>query len=523
MVGRILLFGSALIAGNGALASEAPVSVDIESHGADLVEVTLTNVTDGSLSILSWGTPFESVISHDIFDIHAADDLTQTQLGYKGRSVKRGDPLPEDFIALAAGESIQQYLSLSVYYAIPVHGAYTLEYDGSIIFRTPEKPMTHQSGVEIDGQVKKQVAENHIQSALLSSDSITVELTPPPETRAARVPAYFSCSVNQQSELVLALQATEEITNVARNDLASLVGDARLNSPRYRNWFGEYSSERFQTVLNTFNSASNVLANERIEFDCRCDEAGLYAYVFPSDPYRIYPCPNFWAATLTGTDSRAGTVLHELTHFPSINGTDDFEYGKTSVALLASTNPDQAVNNADSYEYFAENTPGLAISNFLVFTDMSVGVSEASDLRAGESSFYKVTGANYVQLTSVSGDADLYVYDTAANLNVVCQSTALGSAVDRCELNSAVTVYIEVRGYQDSQFSVVAQSNNPVVPEPEPEPEDPVVVTPEGGDGTTTGGSSGESSGGGIAGMSFLLLLASRRFRREVAPGGDVR
>lgn len=509
MVLKAMLMASMLFAGNSGLASEASLRVAVESHGADLVEVTLTNATEESLSVLSWGTPFESVISHDIFDIRSADDLTQTNLAYKGRSVKRGDPLPEDFINLDAGESIRQFLSLSVYYAIPRQGAYTLEYNGSLVFRSPD---SDQSTGEVDRQIKSvglaDTAEDQRQLAQVASGSITIDLIPPPEIRAARVPAYFSCSADQQADLITALQASEEITNVARDGLAGLIGDARLNSPRYKNWFGIYSASRYQTVLDTFNMASNVMANDQIEFDCSCNEAGLYAYVFPSDPYRIYPCPSFWSASLTGTDSRAGTLLHELTHFPAVNGTDDFEYGKASVARLATTNPDQAVNNADSYEYFAENTPNLAISNQLIFTDMALGVSEFSELRIGESSFYKVAGADYVVLTSTAGDADLYVYGTAENQNVICQSLST-DGVDRCDLNPSATAYIEVRGYEATQYSVLAQSNTPT--EPEPEPEVPVVVvTPETGP-TETGGNSG---GGGAAGLSLILLFACRRLRR---------
>ena len=62
---------------------------------------------------------------------------------------------------------------------------------------------------------------------------------------------------------------------------------------------------------------------------------------------------------LTGTDSKAGTLIHEMSHFTVVAGTDDYVYGQAGAKNLAITNPNNAVNNADNHEYFAENTPAL--------------------------------------------------------------------------------------------------------------------------------------------------------------------
>ena len=62
---------------------------------------------------------------------------------------------------------------------------------------------------------------------------------------------------------------------------------------------------------------------------------------------------------MTGTDSKAGTLIHEMSHFTVVAGTDDHAYGQTAARNLAKSNPKLAVDNADSHEYFAENTPNL--------------------------------------------------------------------------------------------------------------------------------------------------------------------
>ncbi len=58
-------------------------------------------------------------------------------------------------------------------------------------------------------------------------------------------------------------------------------------------------------------------------------------------------------------DSKGGTIIHEVSHFNAVAGTDDIVYGQSGAKSLAISDPNGATNNADSHEYFAENTPSL--------------------------------------------------------------------------------------------------------------------------------------------------------------------
>ena len=62
-------------------------------------------------------------------------------------------------------------------------------------------------------------------------------------------------------------------------------------------------------------------------------------------------------APATGTDSKAGTLVHEMSHFNATAGTDDHVYGQTGAKNLAISDPASALDNADNHEYFAENNP----------------------------------------------------------------------------------------------------------------------------------------------------------------------
>ncbi|CCO33040.1 Peptidyl-Lys metalloendopeptidase Short=MEP [Rhizoctonia solani AG-1 IB] len=62
---------------------------------------------------------------------------------------------------------------------------------------------------------------------------------------------------------------------------------------------------------------------------------------------------------MEGTDSKAGTIVHEASHFPEYAGTADHAYGQGACRDLARNDPNRAAMNADSHEYFAENQPWL--------------------------------------------------------------------------------------------------------------------------------------------------------------------
>jgi peptidyl-Lys metalloendopeptidase len=145
----------------------------------------------------------------------------------------------------------------------------------------------------------------------------------------------------------------------AANALSYL--NAGTRGARYTTWFGTYNATRYSTARSHFASISDAASTKALAFDCStCPgtaNASAYAYVYANAPYRIYLCNAFWAAPNTGTDSRAGTIIHEVSHFTVVAGTSDYAYGQTAARSLAISNPARAVSNADSHEYFAENTP----------------------------------------------------------------------------------------------------------------------------------------------------------------------
>jgi len=85
-------------------------------------------------------------------------------------------------------------------------------------------------------------------------------------------------------------------------------------------------------------------------------EEDCFAYVYPNDStHTVYIGDDFGPAPNTGTNSKAGTVIHEASHFNDVVGTDDHTYGTTKTQNLASSSPSTAQDNADNFEYYMEH------------------------------------------------------------------------------------------------------------------------------------------------------------------------
>jgi peptidyl-Lys metalloendopeptidase len=306
-----------------------------------LVRVTLRNGSATPQFLLKWHTPVAGVQA-PLFEV-----LRDGQpVRYLGIKAKRPAPGPDDYLRLEPGASLTSTVELSALYEMNVTGPYQLRY------RTASSGLFAASGMQPRP------------GALASSPvAIWIDARLP---RGARAPArqtvagpggleFSKCSNAQQEQLAAAVDAGKAMTVDAHNYLAAGSGSGQYGA-RYGTWFGARDAGRAATVNTSFAAIRDAFETRPLKIDCGCNE-NYFAYVYPAQPYAIYVCKAFWSAPLTGTDSRGGTLLHELSHFDVVAATDDHVYGQQGAAELARSDPARAVNNADSHEYFGENTP----------------------------------------------------------------------------------------------------------------------------------------------------------------------
>jgi peptidyl-Lys metalloendopeptidase len=310
-----------------------------------LITVSLTNNSKQDVEILKWKTPFEKNLSANIF--HITDGKNSAQ--YLGRVVKRLEPKENDYMTLKAGGIKSVTVNLAQYYRFESKGNFYVSYRGDL--KTKE-------GAE--KKLLDRLSQMNIPSIRITYTSETTQKKKrSSSTRTSKkVSSYNSCT---QTEVAILNDAHIVAITIAQN-AADAMNHASQNTaaPRYRTWFGVADNSRQSTVTTHFRNIYSALNTKNITFDCSCSDSYI-AYVYPSQPYIIYLCDDFWNLNLRGTDSKSGSLIHEVSHFNVVANTEDYVYSQRKAKELAINHPNEAIFNADNHEYFTENTPYLAM------------------------------------------------------------------------------------------------------------------------------------------------------------------
>lgn len=339
------MLGSAAVHSAGL---EIALSPSADNVGDGTIEYRLINQSGATIHVLRWQTPVDG-LTNDLFSVRQNGE----EIAYIGPLYKRVAPRPEDFVELKPGESLDARVDLSTWYDMRKGGQYEVSYAREAREVVREVMAAERGGAS--GAVESfdmrrgttAIYADASPQALDEEDSFRSQV----EIRAASN-SYVSCSNTRQSQLVTARNSSVTYANNAKSYLT-----AGTTGSRYTWWFGTYNSSRYSTVRTHFNNIYSALSSQPFTFNCSCTDSGTYAYVYPTQPYKVYLCGAFWSAPNTGTDSRAGTLVHETSHFNVVASTKDNAYGQTAAHNLAVSNPTKAVANADSHEYFSENNP----------------------------------------------------------------------------------------------------------------------------------------------------------------------
>jgi peptidyl-Lys metalloendopeptidase len=344
----LLLAGSPPAFGETPPASRFPSTLTAAAQYRLGEPITLTfelrNDSGRDHSMLAWDTPLEN-LDGEVLDYvrvrHAGQDLP-----YEGRAFKRADPDASDYRLIRSGEQVRERIDLTTAFAFTEPGEYTVTLDTRIRDAVP-------TGSPPGARQFTQVA--------LGQLSVTFQVLPGGKarptgaelarqgTKSSPGVEFIGGTAEQHQEVHLAVDNAEQYVRDAIDELSS------QTSERYVMWFGEPDHNRHQTVVTHFNQIAGDSLDTTYDL-VTCDRE-VYAYVYPDNDGMVYLCSKFWQAPVTGTDSKAGTLVHEQSHF-TVNGrTEDHVYHYDACLELARNDPDTAVMNADSHEYFAENSP----------------------------------------------------------------------------------------------------------------------------------------------------------------------
>lgn len=323
------------------------------------ISVSYQNVSSESVRFLKLGTALEGIISEDFLSI----SLDGRVVPYVGMHIKRLSPTDSDFVTIDPGQEVTGVIDIESSYAINGKGAYQILYKGGV-------SLPLKNGFSSNGGATLTLDENR--------KILLFRRTPIIDT---------SCSALQTDQINQALAIAEQIGLQASRALNDAPVAQRPSAARYREWFGAFDTSRYESVRLGMARIASALVNQRIGFDCTCDIPGrdrVFAFVRANDPFNMNVCPVFFRVLPSGTDSRSGTIIHEVSHFTIVAASADFDSAldQRGSRALANSSPANAIRNANAFEYFAENTPFLPMPGPLAAVDLVLDAAATSSVEA---------------------------------------------------------------------------------------------------------------------------------------------
>ncbi|TNY25590.1 hypothetical protein BV497_13155 [Fulvimonas soli] len=328
---------------SGGTASAGDIDVQISDtakqaiNGAGEIRVTLRNTSSSPLAIHVGATPFQIVdgkLPNKIFEV-IADDGTEAR--YTGRFVKYTDD-DENYVVLQPGEARSADVDLAKNYALK-GGGYTVRY--TLISLSIQKVIRGVIQKDVNAKYEEQTfsAKIWVNENLLGAKTLGEVFEPD---------SIQECDESKTAAINSALDAAKSMATDAMNYLFTNTRWDGTSGPapaegtfyptaRWNYWFGDtgpayspapanmptgYLPTGFITALYfAFSSTANYPI-------LRCDACPGYSPLtaavsentnvvnqgnYSSSLIRL--CPHFFDLPTNGTDSQAGTIIHEMTHF----------------------------------------------------------------------------------------------------------------------------------------------------------------------------------------------------------------
>jgi len=296
------------------------------------VVLQLSNDSPYGVALLRWNLPLDDRFESDSFRVLYQGEPVM----YIGRRVKYAAPAISDYVFFQPSETKEFTVRLENAYDFSKQGDYDVVFTSDVVDHETDSAyhsLPHTRGVFTP-------LEDVI------SNSLKISTTKELNQKIER--PFRACTSSETTQINNGYNAQRNMINRGWN---------RINNEgqgdRFNEWMGANNAARYETCRNCLG-----WVNTNTVFDFECDDmANVYAYVYPTDTtHTVYFCDAFWTApNESGYDTKAGTIIHEISHFNDVCATNDWVYGTNGARQLAITNPARAVANADNYEYFNES------------------------------------------------------------------------------------------------------------------------------------------------------------------------
>ena len=332
---------------------------------------------------------------------------------------------------------------------------------------TEEKLSFHK---EITGPDKEKLMESYYKAFKLAAQTkVILNAGESAIIETKRFASWFGKS--GQTSGASSPEGCDKLSDTANEDLRSNERFNRVCSSFgkiYSRFFESDEGRKIRFFHGTRKYKSNPLLDGEHEDALKdaypCDYGSVVAYVWATEEKPImFLCDSFFRPPAGDSVDQPGVIIHELSHKAGVLG--DRAYQQKECLDLASCAPDEALDNADNYHFFASNP-----------TNLEVGL--------GQGQWYANFGTldGFYLSASTAGKLNAQRKDSSdcGNCNFVLE--ALGSTATAAPLKDGQTVRLLTSGRQ----SVVSAAGD-IVQTDSPRQKDFSIRKKSGGENTAGG------------------------------------
>ncbi|CAH3149455.1 unnamed protein product [Pocillopora meandrina] len=333
----------------------------------------LKNNDQGDYSVLKWRTLLDGLRSNCLTVITNGEKLK-----YDSIYLKRSAPGPDQYLHVKPGQTVSSIFDVSDAYDMTKAGLYSIAVDTNLeifsclldcppSFKTIDKIeckfLLRNNGKQDYSVLKWRTPLDGLRSDCLTVNTNGKKLRYDGVYMKRSAPGPDQYLLVKPGQTVSSTFDISDAYDMTKAGLYSMVVDTYLeyvmdiknNPQRAKIWFGK-----------TFMKARKVFLDMKMKsaqtemiyiFDGKHCKKSVFAYTYLGSQ-EIFLCKAFnEAETLVGFDTKAGIVIHELSH--ALSYRDDVTYGTDSCKKLAKRKAKKALKNADNYEYYVESAPNV--------------------------------------------------------------------------------------------------------------------------------------------------------------------
>ena len=320
-------------------------------------KVVITNSDVRDYYLLKRNTPLDELGSHSF-------KITQdgNPVPYDGLLYQRTPPTSKEFILVPAKSSISTLINLSLTYSLKTSAYYNIMLKTMITYYEHNISDTRSQFIDSNAQrfgvFGNQSVKKLTEAEVLRNNEYSIKTLNP---RMIYQPEGYMTPLIAGTPWPGEALTTLNVYRAVYQILTVSIRVVDTDESTYTKFFGLRNTGYVNTVRGVYSDIKQAMEKKTFTFyfngEVCATNSEIIAYTYRKST-TVYLCADYRSAPdVKGRNTKLGTLIHEMSH--AVAYTEDIVYGRRTCMAYAQYEPEDAIRNADNYNYFCESLAQL--------------------------------------------------------------------------------------------------------------------------------------------------------------------